>query len=410
MVCMRYSVIILVLLLLTINLITVSAIRPSASTSSGFTLEKELPVSASGPSFKLEVHYSDGTSTYEGDRIPGSITVPVGTRVRLSVNVIVNKPGTYRIGSSAVSLTDLPSNDYISCSSGSSSSKIDGHLDSSATVVINKYYNGLAARLTVEYRAITGQEGTTISKTVIVRVSTPIITGTPIFPNTITSSTQSEAETTSSTSTTSPSTSSSASPTATSRNTQSGASTVHWHTGTTETRELSIRPSELEVNAGETAVFSLCSNLEYPKFRIEGLPTGYRYVITSDEECYRLKIFTHPLSYGKFDMSVVVSSGGVEERAPISLKVRKIKTTSAGTMTSPISTTGLSQSSPKVLSETGTSETSVPSGAESRAAASPSTGSIPMESTQTLVTVKEVLAAIAAVLGLVLLLLLLRRR
>ncbi len=131
-------------------------------------------------------------------------------------------------------------------------------------------------------------------------------------------------------------------------------------------------------------------------------------MITSDEECYRLKIFTHPLSYGKFDMSVVVSSGGVEERAPISLKVRKVETTSAGTTTSPISTIGLGQSSPKL--ETETSETAVPSETESCAATSPSTGGTSMEGTQTLVTAKEALAAIAAVLGLVLLLLLLRKR
>ncbi len=56
------------------------------------------------------------------------------------------------------------------------------------------------------------------------------------------------------------------------------------------------------------------------------MPTGYRYVISKEGSCYRLKIFTHPLSYGRLDMTLVVRSGGSEERADFSVLVRKATT------------------------------------------------------------------------------------
>ncbi len=82
------------------------------------------------------------------------------------------------------------------------------------------------------------------------------------------------------------------------------------------------------------AHYDFCTPLSNPSFRIEGLPTGYRYVISKEGSCYRLKIFTHPLSYGRFDMTLVVRSGGSEERADFSVLVRKA-TTSAASAPSP---------------------------------------------------------------------------
>lgn len=144
-----------------------------------------------------------------------------------------------------------------------------------------------------------------MSKRIVVRPTPPILTATLLGTSSQTSSPQ-----TSST---------------------FGGGTVHWITSTTEVRELSVDPPSQVVRAGETAVFEISTSLDSPKFRLEGLPTGFRYAISRGEGAYYLKVMTHPLSYGTFQMELEVTSGNAIERASISLTVKKAETSSATT-------------------------------------------------------------------------------
>ncbi len=124
-------------------------------------------------------------------------------------------------------------------------------------------------------------------------------------------------------------------PTSTTSSTARGATTSETTTSqgftssSPEVRGLLLSPASQEVNAGDIAVFDLCTNLSSPSFRIFNLPTGYRYIITpTTQGCYKLKIFTHPLSYGRFDMAIIAGSNEQEERQEFSLTVRKAVTSS----------------------------------------------------------------------------------
>jgi len=179
------------------------------------------------------------------------------------------------------------------------------------------------------------------------------------------------------------------------------------------TGNLMIRPPSREVNAGDTAFFDLCTNLSSPIFTIEGLPMGYRYVITRGEECHLLRIFTHPRSYGRFSMEIVARSGDSEERGRLLLIVREV-TTSSGT------TSELSQTSTSAENlSTGSPSTSQELPATS-SGSEPSTASQPQLTTVTTVvtvTGREsplptllALGGLGALIAMLIAMLLLRRR
>ena len=191
-----------------------------------------------------------------------------------------------------------------------------------------------------------------------------LITGTPLFP-TLTSIRQTSTSTqtltsatlvlptltqTSTSATTSETTSvgqPQASPSVTSP-TQTQETTAT--TGST----LTVTPKILEVTAGDTAWFNITTSLSSPIIRVENLPTGYRYVITKGEGVYFLRIFTHPYSYGRFDISVIAESGGVElsESVRLIVKERRITQTMSNQTTQETSQIETQSSSIPTATET----------------------------------------------------------
>ncbi len=94
-----------------------------------------------------------------------------------------------------------------------------------------------------------------------------------------------------------------------------------------------IDPASQVVDAGQIARFNVYSSLSSPKFELRNLPTGYRYLISREGDHYLLRIFTHPLSYGTFDMTLVIRDGKEEESLPFSLTVRRATTTGQASST-----------------------------------------------------------------------------
>ncbi len=288
-----------------------SAAPLRSSSQCRMTIDSEIIVATISPRFVMEVRYPDGGSTiYEGNRIPSTLTVDVGTRVELRFLARVKELGTYSVSAESYSLVDITPGVDVGTGAGCEANNQTGNVDADASFIARDYVRGLGFRLEVSYRAsLEDGSSRNMHKAVTVWLRSP------------TSSTQSG--TIETLTVVSPGSSTQSARTSTSSYTPG---TVKWITSTTELRELSITPSKLDVNAGDMAGFKICSSLESPKFRVENLPAGYRYLITEEGDCYRLKIFTHPLSYGGFDIGVVAYQGNVEERSSIWLMVRKAKT------------------------------------------------------------------------------------
>ncbi len=286
-------------------------------------------VSPQGPTFVLTVRYPDGrTRLYEGDEIPSRVTVPPGSTVRLEFSLRSGESGTHAPKACAESLTDLPEEGerIIGVAATASGSVNTGEFHSYAEVDIYRYWPNLRARLEVSYKYTGQSHGTTLGKTVLVSlVETASSTTSPLVTMTFIgagspSSTSNRATTTRE----STNTGGSGGGTSSAAGGQAGGKGV-----------LTINPSSMRVDAGEIAVFDLCTSLSSPAFRVEDLPVGYRYVITPSGDCYKLKVFTHPLSYGRFEMTVVARSGSAEERGSLSLLVKKAETPSP-TVSSPV--------------------------------------------------------------------------
>ncbi len=394
---MRLPALVLVLLL-AIWAVDVSAYHPEATTSVSMTITQDIVVSPIDPTFVLTIRYPNGGSRlYDGDRIPSSISVPVGSWVELKVFARFGEKGTYIAKSRSYVLTDLPrdvANDVVEASSFSSVSNTTGNIQSAARASIRQYYEGLSVLLQVSLTSSTVQGSNTFAKTVVVSCNPPVTMMT-LVSSTSTSSTHTRS---------SRSSASSARESLTSSSTSPGKSTAARTSMEGQAASgLSVSPHSMEVEAGDVASFDLCVGSSSPTFSLEGLPTGYRYVITSSGDCYKLRIFTHPMSYGRFDMTVVVKSGNAEERRGISLTVRKAQPQSSSTSSSPLPTTSTQmRNTPEQSQSPQTGE---------QAAATPST-------VVTVVTVvKEepstgllAIGGLAGLLGLLLVVALLKRR
>ncbi len=386
------SSIILLLALTMIPLILTLAAPLRASSESHMKIEREIIVAPLSPRVVLELRYPNGGSMlYEGDRIPSSLTVDVGTRVGLRLFARVKEPGIYTVRAEASTLVDVPSGYHVGLWASAQTSNMTGNADAGAGFMSNEYFPGLAVRLEVYYQAFL-DDGSSDS---LYKIVTVTVRAPP-------SSTQSQSQTGSGTVTpvtfvppgSSTTTSSTYSP-----------GTVKWITSTTEVRELSVDPSKREVDAGDIATFDLCTSLDSPKFRVEDLPVGYRYIVSKGGECYKLKIFTHPLSYGTFEMGVVAYQGNVEERSTVTLTVRKVETTTSASETTE-TTTGSPTQQSSVKPTLETRQTSQAPQSIQTTSIVTVVKTVPEES----FPLTEALGALTAALGLALIILLVRRR
>ncbi len=355
------------------------------------TIDSEIIVATISPRFVLEVRYPDGGSTlYEGNRIPSTLTVDLGTRVELRFMARVKEPGTYSVSAESYSLIDTSGMDASTGASCEANNRT-GNVDARAFSIARDYVRGLGFRLEVSYRAsLRDGSSRNMHKAVTVWVRAP------------TSSTQSG--TLATLTVVSPGSSTQSAGTSTSSYTPG---TVKWITSTTESRELSVTPSKLDVDAGDVAGFKLCSSLESPKFRVENLPAGYRYLITEEGDCYALKIFTHPLSYGRFSIGVVAYQGNVEERSSISLVVERAEPSSSPREGANGSVTTRNSVSPTQEAQQTHTSSSTEFSPSVLTANVTSVGYTQHEKGYPL---NEVLGMLAAILGLILILLLFRRR
>ncbi len=406
---MRLEVAIL-LLILSAPMIGARADHPEVSRRITLTLDEDRgdirPVEFT---FLFVIRYPDGTETDAvGNDIPHSVTVPSNSLVFLNVHARVNEKGTYTAESRVYTITDLPANqasdERSNLNAGAGAKQGTGEIW--ATAHIRECHPSLKYRLYVTYSKRQANLGEAGGETVTVTCSGPTTTSTfttlihplPTIPPTLPPwfSPTSTAK-----STTSPPIHGSG--TTTGMDTETRQSEIQ---GSTTSRGLSLNPSFEEVDAGDVAHFDLCIDLDNPSFRLEGLPTGYRYVVSRAGNCYKLKVFTHPLSYGRFDMALVVRSGDIEERADFSVLVRRSTSSSTGAM-------GTGSTIPSTSIPGGNAETS------SKPSSSPS----PPQSSQaqTVVTVTSVveepsedfllpLGGLAGVLALLAVLLIKRRR
>lgn len=367
-----------------------------ASSESHMKIQTEITVAPLSPRVVLELRYPNGGYTlYEGDRIPSSVTVDVGARVELRLFARVKEPGIYTVRAEASTLVDVPSGYNVGLGTSAQTSNATGNVDAGANFMIHDYFPGLAARLEVYYQAFLNDGSSdSLYKIVTVRVRAPpssTQSQNQTGPVTMTLATFVSPGNTSSTSTKSASTYS--------------PGTVKWITRTIEVRDLNVNLSKREVNAGDIAAFDLCTSLDSPKFRVKDLPVGYRYIVSKGGECYKLKIFTHPLSYGTFEMDVVAYQGNVEERSTITLTVRKVKTTtSLGETTKTATGTPTQQSSVKPTLET--QQTSQAPQSVQTTSIVTVVKTVPEKS----FPLTEALGALTAALGLALIILLVRRR
>ncbi len=114
--------------------------------------------------------------------------------------------------------------------------------------------------------------------------------------------------------------------------------TVKWITkGKPESVEIGVDPEEVEVNAGEVARYSISVPFSGGKFRLEGLPSGFRYLLTpsGSEGQYTLKVFTPFSAYGVFRMRIRVEGQGRVGEHDLKLIVRKGTSTSTQASESP---------------------------------------------------------------------------
>ncbi len=271
-------------------------------------LERDLAVQVSPPIIVARVRYPDGSSVLYGapslSSIPSEVSVPIGSTVSLEISGRVNQRGTY--STSAIVGVNPPYRGYLSTYAAAECNENSGGFRAMASVTIHRYKEGMRIRLTVEFYS--WKSGAARSETVSRSLNVEMLPG-PQQVHPAVSSSESETPKKGS-------------------ETHQGE-TVHWLTKTTEARELEVEPRSMTVIAGEVAIFSINTSLKSPKFRIDGLPTGFRYTVTKEGGLYHLNIMTHPLSYGTFKMEVTVMSGNEVERASISLTVRKALSTTS---------------------------------------------------------------------------------
>ncbi len=107
--------------------------------------------------------------------------------------------------------------------------------------------------------------------------------------------------------------------------------TVKWITEEgPESVEIGVNPEEVEVTAGEVARYSISVPFTGAKFKLEGLPSGFRYLLvpSGSEGVYTLRIFTPLSAYGEFHMKISVEGQGKAGVHDLKLIVRKRATTS----------------------------------------------------------------------------------
>ena len=277
-------------------MIGIAAIHPEEVSGTHMVLARDLTGVTPASDLSLRIKYPDGHSrTYRGMRIPNSVVVPPGSAVHLIYKGVVVKSGDYSIKVFSRSITDLPASEadeIIKVDASASSSQNTGKMSATAAVWVKRYYPGLSVMLFMgfKYESEKYHEESVSEKVVVVHCN---------------------ASTTSFAQTSSP-------------QTQSGMGEATQEGSTvTSKRALSLDPLSREIYAGDSASFNICTELSSPIFRVEHLPTGYRYVITPGEECYELRVMTHPSTYGEFEITVVARSGDIEEEGRISLMVRK---------------------------------------------------------------------------------------
>ncbi len=328
------------LVLLVVPLSSVLAYKPFACDSSSVTIERDLPMREEGPTFQLVVRYPNGDyRRYVGDEIPHRVSVPKDSTVRLEVVAYRGKSGRYTVRACARTLTELPGQGIVDVHAHTVARS--GEMEGYASVEMLFYWRNLDVKLEVSFSYIGQSQGWTLGKTVIVSLeaassttssSTLLVTMTNLSTGSSPSATAGGiVSRTTSSSSTYPSTTTIIEAGSSPTGTTSGASGSSSGQPAGGEGVLTINPSSMRVDAGDIAVFDLCTSLSSPTFRVEGLPTGYRYVITPSGDCYKLKVFTHPLSYGRFEMTVVARSGGAEERGSLSILVRRAETSSPAT-------------------------------------------------------------------------------
>ncbi len=217
------------------------------------------------------MRYPNGGSTiYEMDRIPSTLTVDVGTNVELRIFGRVKELGTYTVSGESRSNGNEPRSE-VRVSAGSFADNETGSLSASAGLSIREYIEGVTFTLSVSYRASLGDGSSeSVQKTVTVRLRGQ--------RSSTTSSNQSQTGTIT-VFTFIPPSSSTTSASASETSTTYTPSTVKWVTSTTEVRDPYVSPSKRSVDAGDVASFKVCPSIDSPKFRLEDLPTGYRYLV-----------------------------------------------------------------------------------------------------------------------------------
>ncbi len=397
------SITFFLLLLLVVPLLPASAFRPYVASEGRFHLDEDLPgVIPFGPVYTLYIRPEDGPSQeYHGNDIPSSVEVSPGTIVQLVLTMRVNKKGNYSIRSEVEVLTDLPSGearDIVAPGGSTISDKSSGDAKASSAVKILKYYPGLRVRLRVTYSERHGGQEEVGGKSVIVICKPPIIIPPPPPQPTSMPPWLFTSETTSTSTRTSGSHTRTSESNTTSSPTQIG---------------LSLNPTSQEVDAGKVASYDFCTSLSNPTFGVEGLPTGYRYVISKEGSCYRLKITTYPHSYGRFDMTLIVRSDGNEERAGFILMVKRATGSSTITGGSEESKSHApSNSTPSLGLGNGTRASERVSASSLFSPSSPP-ATAPVVTVTTVVeepSVDFLLGGLAGVLALLVIILLLRRR
>ncbi len=314
---MRRTVLLpLILLFLPVFISSVLAYPPSSSDEATMT-NQSVQVYWSGRNTYLYVRYPDGTQrTFNDGDIPGLIDVPVGTYLRLYMDRGFRDPGVYTARALAESLNRLPAGEednYLSTYAEALTDDRSGKVVATASAQIkDSPPGGFAVGLLVQIC----DERVQVTVRVIPQTSTTTTTSGGFITLTLinTTSTRSGASSSSSRATSGQSAANRERPPAPSGSRPSA-------------NAMSVTPTDLEVTAGDTARFNISTSLSSPKFEIEDLPTGYRYVITGGNGTYLLKIFTHPYSYGRFDVKVIARSGGVELSQGIRLVVRERTTT-----------------------------------------------------------------------------------
>ena len=389
----RYTTILLMLLFLPfLWQYNISAVQVRTHSTYEMEIREGLTVSEIPPRCVITVYYPDGSYRlyYDPFNMPSSLTVPVGSRVKAQVFGRTDIPGSYRLDARGLT-SDLPSSDYVTLTSYAHGNPSTGDYEARAEVTVNRYTEGMWIILETNMEHVSDSGRSSMSCGLTVRVQPPeIITATLVLTETTSQST--------STSRTRTTTWTPASTTQTQETTATTGST------------LTVTPKILEVTAGDTAWFNITTSLSSPIIRVENLPTGYRYVITKGEGVYFLRIFTHPYSYGRFDISVIAESGGVElsESVRLIVKERRITQTTQETQKTEIETQGEAITSTSV-------ETSAP---EVELTISPTIRETAPPVVTTITVVKEehplitdiALGGLAGILVLLLILLLVRRR